>query len=74
MNSAKVPAKPLCVMTLSISLRIRRTSWRPMSWISRGVRRVVVDWRTLKAYHASPSGRSESAIVSRVRGRYASAK
>ena len=74
MNSAKAPVKPLCFMTASISPRIRRTSSRPMSWISRGVRRVVVDWQTLKAYHASPSGRSDSAIVSRVRGRYFSVK
>jgi hypothetical protein len=75
MNSANPPpSKPLAAMTPSISVRMRRTSSRPMSWISRGVSRVVVIWRTLNAYHASPSGRSESAIDSRVRGRYASAK
>ena len=73
MKSAKPPSKPLPAMTASISARMRRTSSRPMSWISRGVRRVVVDWRTLKPYQASPSGRTLASPYPTPRGRSAAA-
>ena len=43
-------------MTRSISATIRRTSAWPTSWISSGVRSVVVWCRTRSAYHSRPVG------------------
>ena len=52
-----MPLKPTCCLTLPISPRMRATSLRPIWWISSGGMSVVVEFRALNAYQASPSGR-----------------
>src|SRR5947208_3425400 len=61
-------------MMPSISDRIRATSLRPISWISRGVRLVVVNLRAKNAYAFSPSGTCQTPTLSNEAGRYSFTK
>jgi hypothetical protein len=63
-----VPAKPVAAMAASMPERMRSTSARPRAWISSGPSVVVVYWRTLQEYQASPSGSARMAIDSRADG------
>jgi hypothetical protein len=69
-TSAKLPSNSRTRMISSISPRMRSTSARPISWISFGVRSVVVWERVLYAYHFFPFGIAERPIVSRAPPRY----
>ena len=61
-------------MVRAISERMRSTSRRPISWISRGASRVVVCWRAKKAYIDSPSGSCHIPTWSYPAGRYSPVK